>query len=180
MARIIRARRAPFIGGGRGARRKTEWVARVFDTVFNTLAANTVVLDSVSGAASLAQRPFTIVRTVGVLTVQSDQAAATEFPFGGFGMCVVSDQAVAAGVGSVPDPVTEASSDLWFVYQAWAAPLQQGSNTAFADISHEYLFESRAMRKVEEGQTVIAVLANSSASFGMKYILNYRFLVKLH
>ena len=30
---------------------------------------------------------------------------------------MVSDQAVAVGVSAIPTPVTELSSDLWFVHQ---------------------------------------------------------------
>jgi len=58
----------------------------------------------------------TVRRTRGGVFVSSDQGAAVELQTGAFGAIIVSDTAVAAGVASLPDPVTDASDDGWFVW----------------------------------------------------------------
>ncbi len=96
----------------RGApRRKSLWLD--FASIFvdrAALAAASVSLVSSLNAAALALRPFTIVRTRGLLIVQSDQVAATEQPFGALGLSVVTDQASAIGISAVPTPITDAGS----------------------------------------------------------------------
>ncbi len=125
--------------------------------------------------------PATIVRTVGILTVTSDQHTADENPFGAMGFAVVSEQARAAGIGSLPTPITNEDSDLWFVFQHWSAPVAVGSNASFGNIARVFEFESRAQRKVEEGEAIVVVLENAAAAgVGASYVVKYRLLFKLH
>ncbi len=44
----------------------------------------------------------------------------------------------------------------------------------------QFKFDSKAQRKVREGDTIGVVLENSAASHGMTYMLMFRMLVKLH
>ena len=169
--------RRSFGGGRRSPGRLTEWIGRGFNTDGVALAASTVVIDSSFNAAALAKLPFTITRVVGLLSIQSDQNAAIELVFGALGFAVVSDQAVAAGVASVPNPVTDVSSDLWHVYQSFAAEGSASTNVG-RPIQH-FAFDSRAQRKVEQGMDCVAVIANSSNTDGLTYVLNYRMLLKL-
>ena len=59
---------------------------------------------------------ITVLRTVGILSISSDQSGAAEQQIGAFGMICVSDSAVAIGVTAMPDPVVDADDDGWFVY----------------------------------------------------------------
>jgi len=156
--------------------RLTEWFADPFATVEQGLAASSGLILSTLSAAGLAKRPFTITRTVGQLMVASDQAAATEFPFGAVGGIVVSEKAGNTGFTAVPDPVTEASSDEWFMYQQWAT---EGRADAGFNNREIFSFDSRAQRKVADGEDYLFVLANLSATDGMVFIFNVRTLVKL-
>jgi len=161
---------------GRGApRRQTVWFSSADETSFTVVAAGAVDLQSSLNAAALALRPFTITRVRGILSVRSDQIAADEDVFGAAGLAVVSDQAVAAGVASVPSPITEESSDLWFAFEFAA----EGATTLIGNPTTTRTFESKAMRKVEDGMDIVAVFENGG-SFGMEYLLKYRMLVKLH
>ena len=115
MANLRIARKSGFIMRSGGRRRETQWLS--LDPVSNTLAAGSIaVLSNVMTAAELALRPFTVVRTRGIMQLRSDQNGATEFQHAGFGACVVSDQAVAIGVTAVPTPMTDRVSDLWFMF----------------------------------------------------------------
>ncbi len=177
MANLRRgARRAPFV---RGERRQTLWFGRVIDNAFTTVAASSVIYDSFFDAGELARRPFTIVRVRGGLYVQSDQVAATEFQVGSLGMSVVSDEASAVGITAVPLPSTDVESDKFFLWMPFATSVHVGG--ADGNLRGQWFpFDSRAMRKVEEGEQLAVVLENQAASEGLQYLILFRMLVKLH
>ena len=98
-------------------------------------------------------------RTRGQVLVLSDQASVVEQQNGAFGMVVVTDLAAAAGAASIPGPVTDANDDGWFV---WVPTLQAtggliGGAPSVGVPQWPHLFDSKAMRRVEEG-FVIAVM----------------------
>ena len=160
--------------GRRSPGRLTEWFADPFANGVTNLPANSFVILSVLTAAGLAKRPFTITRTVGMLAVLSDQQGALEQPFGAVGGMVVSDKATTTGATAVPDPVTEASSDEWFMYSPWVA---QGE-TLERPIK-TFMFDSRAQRKVQDGEDFVYVLSNAAGTPGVNFIFTVRTLVKL-
>jgi len=169
---------APFRRSG-GARRATEWFASADVTVVTQVAANTKILDQSLTVAELAKLPFTVVRTRGMFLIQTDQIAADEEQLLGLGFGVFSDTAVAAGVGSLPDPISNESDDLWFVHQFGIASAWAGNANGNAR-GLVYHFDSKAMRKVEEGSDIAVVIANGSSVFGFEFWLKFRLLVKLH
>jgi len=171
---FVSARRAPFV---RGTRRKTEWFGRTIVTAPISLAANSVILDSTFSTAEAAKRPLTVVRVRGLLYVTSDQQVARETGNGAIGMAVVSDQALAIGVTALPLPLTDASSDkflLWMPF-SWGQHASAGTPIGF-----EFPFDSKAMRKVQDGEALVMVVQNASSSFGIDYQIMFRILVKLH
>ncbi len=98
-----------------GQRRQTTWVGVSF--VATTAATSASVLIASLNAAALALRPFTIVRTHLHLGLQSDQVISTEDQVVAYGHAVVSERAIAAGIGSVPTPIGNLSSELWYLHQ---------------------------------------------------------------
>ena len=173
--RIIRQSRS-FGGAVRSRGRLTEWLASANVTGATTLPAASFVLTQSLSAAELAKRPFTITRMVGQILVRSDQFAAREFPFGAVGGIVVSAKASTTGATAVPDPITEEGSDEWFMYQSWGV---HGVNSASEPPLMAYPFDSRAQRKVQDGDDIVIVVANASAAFGVDFVLKFRMLVKL-
>ncbi len=179
MANIRRSRRSGLVLRGGRMVRETLWGD--FATTESILGgAPTAILANVTGAAFLALRPFTVVRTRGVIMVRSDQVAANESYIGDFGMCVVSDQAVAIGITAVPTPLTDKGSDAWFVYEqligrveAAAPGVSEPSNP-----SVERPYDSRAMRRVDEGYQIVATVENEVN--GCNLIHSARLLIKLH
>ena len=159
-------------------RRQTEWLAREFVSGFTNIAASSKNLDSVMDTTEKAKLPFTVTRTIGLLTVWSDQVIAFETVNGAVGMAVVTDRATTTGITALPDPVTEANADFWWLYMPFIA-----LGSAAADSSNQHVFQmkidSRAQRKVEEGQDLAIIVANASTT-GLSYILDYRILIKLH
>ena len=165
-----------------GPRRATSWAASADATGEQALAAGAAILDqSLSQAQISTLVPATIVRTRGILWVASDQEGIDEQPFGAMGMVVVSEQARVAGVASIPTPISDEASDLWFVHQFWQADVAFVSASGFTtDGFKAYEFDSKAMRKVQEGDGIAVVLENASGVDGAVFILKFRMLFKLH
>ena len=156
--------------------RLTEWISVAYQTDATTLAASSFVVAAVMGPLGLAKRPFTITRTVGMLAIYGDQAGAIEHPLVALGGIVVSDKAVATGATAIPDPVTEVESDSWFLYATLAGPQATSLDGPPPSIMQ---FDSRAQRKVADGDQVVFVISNPNAVDGLRFYFQFRQLVKL-
>ena len=167
-------------GRGRlGARRMTSWFDIV--PVGTTMTATGGTIQQALTTAEKAKRPFTIIRTHLIVRVVSDQLAATETAIAAYGLCVVSDQSVAIGATAVPTPVTDAASDAWFVHQWLMAGFNFVTGAGFeSDYGHQYIIDSKAMRKVSEDQDVIGVAEFSAAGDGVIVTSMGRLLIKEH
>ncbi len=180
MARVFTNRKSGFIQRSGVRRRETLWIDD--PTVEGTMGgAPTALIFSSGSAALLALRPFTVVRVRGIMMIRSDSLAANETFGVDLGMCVVSDQASAIGVTAVPTPATDKSSDLWFVYESLFAHLNIGSGAGTGVPVQNGVFksyDSKAMRKVEEGQDLLTVAENEIN--GVVLTHTARILLKLH
>ena len=157
----------------RGPKRKTLWLQ--FAPISASLTATGGILYFSLNAAALALRPFTIVRTKWEAFITSDQAAAVEDQVAGMGLAVVSDEAVAVGVSAVPTPISELGSSLWFMHKIL---MSAGSNVNEGRVGFQYTVDSKAMRKVEVGQDIVAVGEFSAAGDGLLLTMGGRILIK--
>ncbi len=160
-------------------RRDTVWGGLV-ETTTNIVGASTAVLFGGLSAGGLALRPFTIVRFRGIMHLASDQLANSELQHVAFGMSVVSDEALAIGVTAVPNPITARDSDMFFVYEELVNRFGVSSAVGIIQQGIAREFDSRAMRKVNDGQDIAVVVETSSISAGVNFVKAGRFLVKLH
>ena len=163
-----------------GPRREYSW----FDippAAVTMVAAGGTIFASLTGV-ELARRPFTIVRTHLLAYLETDQLAASEFQVGALGMAVVSDQAAAAGVGSIPTPVTDDDSDLWFVHKWLMNSFAFGSAIGFqSQAGKVYEIDSKAMRKVNDGEDVVLVGEGEfTQGSGLIMMIVGRVLIKNH
>ncbi len=162
----------------------TEWVASADITAVQAVGGATTVLSQVftSGALQAAGLlPGTIVRVRGELYAQSDQTAVAERPFGAVGFAVVSEEALVAGVGSLPAPITNEPSELWFMLQFWQAAAIVDSAAVAIQPMYRFEFDSKAMRKITTGQGVVVMFENAAlAGIGAQLIIKFRMLFKLH
>jgi len=95
---------------------------------------------------------------------------------GAWGMCVVTDQAFAAGVASLPGPGTDAASDVWFVWQPFTARLILATAVGFDSLAGmSQVFDSKAKRIVEEGYQ-IAIIAENMGSAALRFAVSMRML----
>ena len=177
------ARKSGFVRRNNRMVRETLWA---FDQPTDTAlgAASTAVLLTAAGAGLLALRPFTIIRSRGFFHVISDQVAAAETYGASLGHCIVSDQAAAIGVTAVSTPDTDRGSDLWYVFEDYVGRLilntAVGADYAAGGPRSTVYYDSKAMRKVEEGQTTITVIESMAIASSAQVKTGGRFLIKLH
>ena len=109
----------------------------------------------------------TIRRTHVSLLYSSDQNIASEASLGAVGFGVFSDTAVAVGIASLPDPVTDIDDDIWFLFQGLHTRFSFSTGGGIAEPAGS-LFEidSKAMRKLPEGKTAGLIVVNNDATFG--------------
>ena len=146
------------------------------------VAAGTSVLLTTLSAGALLLRPFTVMRSRGVIRWISDQSGAAESSSGAYGRVVVTDSASAAGVAAIPTPTGEPEAS-WFVYQ----PLIQeftfvsGVGIALAEGSSSYWsFDSKSMRKVGIDDDVVGIISNRNGTNGSLVEVVGRQLIQLH
>ena len=132
----------------------TSW-GRFHDATTTIAASTAVLLDNFGGQAI----NNTLLRSRGRFTVATNAINANIQ--GAFGMCVVSDAAITAGVASIPTPITESLDDIWFVWEGFQFQAPASLDTA---LSVEFEFDSRAQRRLVEGTAVALVVENATAN----------------
>ncbi len=178
MANINVGRKSGLILRAGQMRRKTLWLGTAGSNITIATAGTAIIATSLS-ASGLGLVPFTVIRTRGMLNLRSDQEAASESQGVAYGHCKVSEQAVAIGVTAVPTPVTDSESDLWFVYQDIMNHLQV-TPAGTGPSNQTFEFDSKAARKVEDGESLISVLETRAFSDGAGILVAFRQLIKLH
>ncbi len=100
----------------------------------------------------------TLVRTRGSVTFRLAASGASNNSIGGaMGMIVVSENAFAAGLASVPLPLDDIEND-WFVYEPVtfeASATSIGANNVGSKITRQ--FDSRGQRKLKNGDVLAMV-----------------------
>ena len=171
--RLVRTRNRP-------AGRQSLWLF-VDTSITNLVTASTAALIGSLNAAALALRPFTVVRTRGFFGIRSDQIVTSESYDGALGYSVVSDQASAIGVTAVPTPETDRGSDFFFVYESLMGRFQDQTSAGFHDNALTWTqFDSKAMRKVDEGSDLVITIESSALGTGQTIHHSARILIKLH
>jgi len=158
----------------RTARPNRSWF-RVVTTTVQVVAANTKVLLA-TGVLDNQGIDETILRTVGVLSIFTDNAGASEQQIGAFGIVVVTDLAAAAGAASIPGPITDGGDDGWQTYVPIAQAFRFETATGVRNISVNYPFDSKAKRVVSTGQSIAFMIENAHATFGFNAMLTMRML----
>ncbi len=162
----------------RPAKRSSTWAFLSVPLV--NVAADASVLLTQFNAAALALRPFTIVRTHLMLHVASDQQVADEHVRGALGLGVVSEDAAAAGAGSIPDPFADADFG-WFVWQPFINEFLFITGSGIQEpAGSTYTVDSKAMRKVGLAETMVIMFEEAEGSAGLNVSLIGRMLLKLH
>ncbi len=144
----------------RTSRRRTGWEAGTGGTLITTLSTSNSQF--VGNALAVLNDGFTIVRTRGFVQVLLTTATAANNGFqGAFGIGIASTAAIAAGIASVPTPLTEQAWEGWLFWSAFSvksvtATLADGVNAASAQWNLE--LDSKAMRKIDADMSLYAAV----------------------
>ena len=123
----------------------------------------------------------TVLRSVGVISIKSDQAVSTELQQGSFGMIVVTDVALATGITAIPGPVTNMADDGWFLFQSFHQEFTFLTGVGFNNNGMNSMqFDSRAKRIVEDGRSIAIVVENANASHGFDVAFTIRLLSEVY
>jgi len=146
----------------RGKQRLTSWFGPA-DQGFITVASGAKVL--------VANLPFeeslTLVRTRGVVAIKVQSYTADVSPVGAIGMGIVSQEAFAAGVASVPDPISNPDWGGWFVWRTFAMHFENISQVGVLLGSWSFEVDSKAMRKISPNEVLVIVAASQSGAFSI-------------
>ncbi len=162
----------------RPAPRTSVWFT-VAAGAFTVSSAQTLVASL--SASALLLRPFTVVRTHLGIHLTSDQLAAGEFSQGALSIQVVTDSAIAAGIASIPTPLSQPEAD-YFVFKPVFADFTFLDSTGSWDSIGDgvvHWVDSKAMRKVGLDDD-IAMVYEQRAAVGAIMAVEGRMLVKLH
>ncbi len=161
-----------------GNKRTSIWIGAGITGV--AVSASSATLIATLNAGALALRPFTVIRSRLLCHFNSDQTGAAEFTQAALGFQVVTQAAGAAGVASVPTPITEPDGD-YFVYQPLFQKFIFISGVGVQQTGREQTFEvdSKAMRKVDIDDDIAVTIELGSAT-GAEISVEGRMLVKLH
>jgi len=175
------ARRFTRTRGQSGAPRKTMWLD-IAPTRTVLAAATTAALVNVGATGFLEQRPFTIVRTRGFISLASDQDSAAEAYDAGIGMAIVQRTATNIGVTAVPTPLTDLSSDAFFMLELMGGlfTFVSGVGVDAQGLGAARKYDSRAMRKVADEEDIAVTIETSGISLGCTLYHVGRVLIKLH
>ena len=150
----------------RTSRPNRSWAA--LTDVGNTVAAGSTKV--LLGSLSLSNPNIdeTILRTVGVLSIITDQAVADEAQQGAFGMILVTDRAIAAGAASIPGPVSDSGDDGWFVHVPFLEHFTLATAVGFQhNAARNYKFDMKGRRRAQEGQAIALMVETTAASDGI-------------
>ena len=95
---------------------------------------------------------------------------------GAIGCFIANDTAVAAGVASLLDPVTDANDDAWLWYHSFHGGGSVGSGSAGDAAGQVYTIDSKGMRRMQPGFTLAFVVANASATQDFQFAISVRAL----
>ena len=169
-----------------GPRRKTQWAG--FGTagggatlpIMVVLTAGTTSILSqafvVSGGTGIVDEETTITRTLGIWSFATNLATAAVSGTYAIGLAVVRNEALAAGVGSLPS--VESDPDFEWLYYAAGHLRNPNSTLQDGPLSAVHMaFDVRGQRIVRKGSTVVWLA--ESETIGMVAGVAGRYLLKL-
>ena len=167
------------IVGRSGKRRQVTWVGPADQDVVTVATTAKVIVAIFDPAAAGLPKP-TIIRTRGFVSVRPSAFSADIGFSGAFGACIVSDQAAAAGVASVPGPFSDADWDGWYMWRSFAGRFDVTTDVGrvgFSGTGLPFEVDSKAMRKVSDNETCLLVAESQTGAFSIA--MHLRTLFKL-
>jgi len=159
-----------------GQRRATEWIA--LSVPWQSQLGGKDLIAFFTQAELEALVPFTITRTVGIFGWAHDEDFILDQDvYGAIGFAVVRENARSVGGGAVPGPLTNVGDDVWYLHRFFSG-FVESINTASGGTN--LILDSRAQRKVVDGDALIFMSELDGTSDDIEQCLGVRILCKLH
>jgi len=176
---VARGRSFPARGRS-GPKRLVSWLAPADQGFIGVASTAKVIVGSFTPALLVPSIDrATIVRTRGQVSVKFGAYTADLTIVGAVGMGVVSADAFAAGVASVPGPFSDADWDGWYMWRSFGYhwEVSAAGSTGQGRASNEFEVDSKAMRKIGTNEVCVIVAESQSGAFEINVPL--RTLLKL-
>ena len=163
-----------------GSRRQTTWVGPADQNVVLVATTASGIIASFAPFSGASMHKPMIIRTRGQLTIRPQAHTTTQSIGGAFGICVVSDEAFAAGAALIPRPFDDAGWDGWFVWQSFVYQLAVSTDIGRLGPSQSgmnFEIDSKAMRKVSDNETIVLMCESQTGAINVGAHL--RLLMKL-
>ena len=140
--------------GGTPTRRRTSWAAGPGGTGVTSISATSSGI--VGSSLAPAETGLTVARIRGLLKLDLISFTSPGDGFqGAFGIGIATTAAVAAGVGSIPTPLTEQGSENWLYWTPIS--IHGGQETTASVPPQEVIVDSKAMRKFPGEMSLYAI-----------------------
>ena len=141
--------------------RLTQWIGPA-DQGYVTVASTTAVII----ASTTFSDPLTIMRTRGMISVKSNVDTDVTIT-GAVGMAIVQNEALVAGVNSLPEPFSDADWGGWFVWRTFAIDQKVLSVSSIFQAQYNFEVDSKAMRKVTSNESLVVIAESQLGTFGL-------------
>jgi len=157
------------------SRSPTNYTWSLIEDFGNSIAGNTSTL---LGSLPLSNQGIdeTLLRVVGMISVETDQLIASEVQTGAFGMTLAKDPAITAGVTSLPTPLTEGGDDDWPVWIPFSNSFMFQSAVGVDRPIFTHYFDFKSKRVVHTGSALALVVQASTSSDGFNFSICARVL----
>ncbi len=151
---------------------------RSWDGFFTTALVNVPAASKVLLGSFTLNNPGideTLLRTVGTLFVATD-ALSNESQIGAVGLIPITEIALAAGVASIPGPVSDIGSDGWAFHQTFCQDWSFATAVGQTMGGLSYSFDSRGKRVVSDQHALALVVENAHATQAFDFYIAMRIL----
>ena len=169
------ARRFPVGGAARARvpRRKTTWIGPAVQGFVSVASGGATLLNSLINS-----EPETLVRIRGMVTIAPTVVSADVSIVGAVGMGLVSEEAFAAGIASIPEPFTDADWGGWVMWRSFSYKFEFADATGVNFPNWSFEVDSKAMRKATANERLVTIAESQSGAFDISTPL--RALTMLH
>ncbi len=147
-----------------------QWVGPAAQGFLSVAGAGATLISSFA-----ASEPLTVIRNRGQVSVIPETFTADIEIVGAVGMIVVSEEAFAAGVASMPEPFSDGQAD-WLVWRSFAWRYEFADNTGTQFPNWTFEVDSKAMRKLGPNKRIVTIAESFEGAFQLSY--GIRMLVK--
>ncbi len=152
--------------------RLTQWLGPAFQGYVSVASGGATLISTATF-----EDPVTLMRSRGMVSITPTAVSADLDLVGAFGVGIVSAEAAAAGVASMPEPYSDSDWGGWVVWRSFAYHFEFATAAAVNYPRFDFEVDSKAMRKISASETIVTIAESVTGAFEISS--NLRRLIKL-